>query len=646
MKSKLSCNRRGVLLLLVLGLLALFALVAVAFVIISGQSQRSSRITQRVDQTQNDPQRQLNEAMMQVARGPSNFASVMGPHSLLEDVYGNTSVYAQITNAASVAGGQLIEFTYLVASPNMPYPTNTPAWVADTDYQHRLGCVATFLDSPLMGESTRIVGRNPTTGNFQLLATGSISLGNIVSGMRILINGIPFSGTGFGFNPGTGKLDLTYVIDPNNANPQYQQWLTTNPSSPLLTATATKFSAALLPNMPLAAYLYSPDSLISGAPGGIPGGANEDYDAADYQNMLLGTPTLPTTLPSGSVVLKNIPSMHRPALVNYWYNDLANDPSLKNYEGTFWNSTGLSSNQKTSALQSPLSISDPIALQNVINFKRRIIMRPLPESNPDFTGSNQSVTPTNPWDPINGPWDVDNDGDGVADSIWVDLGFPVRAAKNGKLYKPLFAILCLDMDGRLNLNAHGDLAETINNDTVNPANNYYNPLPSTITGDPSFHPEYFAGGTLPTSLIRGRGFGPAEINLNAIFPVAASSIYQQLLTGNGIYEGRYGADGVPGSVGTPYFSEIGLPTPPPIDSSRRAYNDYLSANKWFEFDGLYSNSWTKQAATSMQSDPTKFFRVNSELPDPQGKSAWGSIRPAGPFCRAYWAALSWTCLMK
>ena len=231
---------------------------------------------------------------------------------------------------------------------------------------------------------------------------------------------------------------------------------------------------------------------------------------------------------------------------------------------------------------------------------------------------------------------MDNDGDGVADSIWVDLGFPVRAAKNGKLYKPLFAILCLDMDGRLNLNAHGDLEQA--------KSSYYGGTDLPVdAGDVTYAANNFAGSVVPP-ITRGRGFGPAEINLNAIFPVAASSIYQQLLTGNGIYEGRYGSDGVPGSVGTPYFSEIGLATPPPVDSSRRAYNDYLSANKWFEFDGLYSNSWSKQAPTAMQSDPTKFFKVNGELPDPQGKSAWGSIRPAGPFCRAYRAALSWTCL--
>ena len=53
------------------------------------------------------------------------------------------------------------------------------------------------------------------------------------------------------------------------------------------------------------------------------------------------------------------------------------------------------------------------------------------------------------------PWDVDNNGDGVPDSVWLDLGFPIQSAPDGRLYKPLFAILCMDLDGRLNVNTAG-----------------------------------------------------------------------------------------------------------------------------------------------------------------------------------------------
>ena len=58
------------------------------------------------------------------------------------------------------------------------------------------------------------------------------------------------------------------------------------------------------------------------------------------------------------------------------------------------------------------------------------------------------------WEAV-GPWDVDNDNDGVPDSIWVDLGDPIQQAEDGTRYKPLYAFLIIDLDSRLNVNAHG-----------------------------------------------------------------------------------------------------------------------------------------------------------------------------------------------
>ena len=60
------------------------------------------------------------------------------------------------------------------------------------------------------------------------------------------------------------------------------------------------------------------------------------------------------------------------------------------------------------------------------------------------------------------PWDVDNDGDGRPDSVWIDLGYPVQSTADGRLYKPLFAILCIDLDGRLNVNTSGTAEATAN----------------------------------------------------------------------------------------------------------------------------------------------------------------------------------------
>ena len=101
-------------------------------------------------------------------------------------------------------------------------------------------------------------------------------------------------------------------------------------------------------------------------------------------------------------------------------------------------------------------------------------MRPLREDHPSFDGSNplarvhgtsqlrerarRQRSPlvnsnaeeiTFPAWEVVGPWDVDNDGDGVDDSVWVDIGLPVQQTEDGRFYKPLVAMLVEDLDGPL-----------------------------------------------------------------------------------------------------------------------------------------------------------------------------------------------------
>ena len=46
---------------------------------------------------------------------------------------------------------------------------------------------------------------------------------------------------------------------------------------------------------------------------------------------------------------------------------------------------------------------------------------------------------------------------GGNDSVWLDLGLPVATTSSGKKYKPMVAYLVVDMDGRINLNAAGNI---------------------------------------------------------------------------------------------------------------------------------------------------------------------------------------------
>ncbi len=170
------------------------------------------------------------------------------------------------------------------------------------------------------------------------------------------------------------------------------------------------------------------------------------------------------------------------------------------------------------------------------------MMRPTREDNPDFTGSNPLSVPSNLpasgltvghganlniaipyWEAV-GPWDVDNDNDGVPDSVWVDLGDPIQEAEDGTRYKPLYAFLIVDLDSRLNVNAHG-LADDVVPPTLDPlgakltrADFFDSTRAGNLAHDTSIvnPPPSLVRSTL--QLPRGIGYGPAEISLRSVFP--------------------------------------------------------------------------------------------------------------------------------
>ena len=197
--------------------------------------------------------------------------------------------------------------------------------------------------------------------------------------------------------------------------------------------------------------------------------------------MLAQLSWIPASPSSGAVAgtgtwQVRIPSLHRPELVDYWMRAyLGANPAHRRL------GRHLPAGQKQGSAFARL--------------RQRIMMRPDPNDH-----VYQDINPHNGrWDagepnwsnnvlfnPITGPWDVDNDNDGSPDSVWVDLGAPVQTAPDGTQFKPLFAILCLDMDGRLNINAHGNSTQyTFANPTVAPNFPFNNPqyTPSTHPGN-------------------------------------------------------------------------------------------------------------------------------------------------------------------
>ncbi len=611
-------DRRGVLLLLMLCLLVLFAVLGVTYVLLGSQFRRSTSVQPRLEQYASDYRNQLDEAAMQVFRGSSSALSVLSNQSLLEDMYGNDAIssastapatslptgitiYSAASSFVNTTPGQpeqLIDLTLqtitgsggsatLNSNPlpwplasyysggasttatqpltgNPPYYNSSPPpnfvftqnSVAPSGFFN--GCILTFTSGPAAGQSTRIVGYDNglgvhTTGvptlrvvNFpgaNALVTASYN--NSMSGgtpkpsvgAQFVINGRPFNGTGFGFNanPVAGQFGLVNATD----------------------GTENSNLFALLPNP----VTFSNGS-VTGVPyplaGGI-GGADEDYDAADWNNLLLGLSRDPRDAGATTLAYPNLPypSLHRPELVHYWINK----PSVG---ATSW-ATLLAKGAATPG--------------NGLQLARQIVMRPIgyvpPPSgittpivvdHPNFTGGNPNP---NGFDPINGPLDVDNDGDGIADSIWVDLGERVQTAPDGTAYKPLYAIRVLDMDGRLNVNAHGSSAQA-ESTFASGVNGYFNttaaplgtaPLtPATVTPTLNSLTLNTAATATPNAQYPtvGSGNGTAEINLLPLFAQQTTALahinaqqkqYGFLLGGNTTttsgsttppYEGRYG----------------------------------------------------------------------------------------------------------
>ena len=145
-----------------------------------------------------------------------------------------------------------------------------------------------------------------------------------------------------------------------------------------------------------------------------------------------------------------------------------------------------------------------------------LTLRPRPADN-----TTSFPYPTGPYG------DVKNlDGaPGGNDSIWIDIGAPIMIAPNGQPYKMLVAPLILELDGRVNLNVHGNIRNTSTN---------------------------------PYSHAGNQGWSPSEVNLsmlpfatdNTTNPPTPEWVYLFLgnPTTNARVLGRYGQSYVPGGT--------------------------------------------------------------------------------------------------
>ncbi|MBN8624669.1 MAG: hypothetical protein J0M17_04175 [Planctomycetes bacterium] len=412
----------------------------------------------------------------------------------------------------------------------------TPLPIIDNVENYYAGRVITFVNGDAAGQSAYIVRsklipidfNSNTNVNFRtVLYIQPFPNGAQPSHKdRFVINGRAFNGMGFGYNPydlngSTLAKKPAYEGGRPNARlraldmPYSEPFISTPSvngtpygSDPLRTS---GFPLAYLPN-PVDSgyrdYLNRYNAIID---------ADEDYDAPDEQNMLLSysvwIPSLNGSDPGRYRTI--MPSLHRPDLVKFF---------------TY-----------TPGMATAMSGSLPFPRWHDVPpfVRRRYILRPDPSDHYDWTQEPNAVAPQtsdgwtpgepfqdvnnngqwdpvtvrnggpgpaepytdipNPtpnntydigdrayyntgFDPLDGPWDVDNDNDNLPDSIWVDLGAPATTAADGRIVKPMFAILVRDLDGRINVNAHGSVKHY---DRLSTAHAAYNPgtMPATYLTD-------------------------------------------------------------------------------------------------------------------------------------------------------------------
>ena len=127
-------SRRGVLLLVVLSMLVLFMLIGTAFLMSSGQEQKSAKSFARADRVGNPATKRLERALLQVLRDTDNQYSAVRYHSLLRDMYGTGGfqgvVYSPTAMDLTKTDGQVTRYADgKAANPALPLDTTNGQFI-------------------------------------------------------------------------------------------------------------------------------------------------------------------------------------------------------------------------------------------------------------------------------------------------------------------------------------------------------------------------------------------------------------------------------------------------------------------------------------------------------------------------------------
>jgi hypothetical protein len=523
-------NRSALILLIVLGMLALFSLLATTFLVLSSQSRSASVAIATVKLRQPDPRAMSDLVVQQLVRDTNDTRSAFFGHSLLADVYGPNPIRTTARQIPKVLGKDANDQAFLWIAMNNP--GNLLAIGRDA-YNGRL---VTFLAGPLKGNSFRILDYIGEFNNAALaysividLSThqGGMLTGDILSGTvavsvtkpirswladhplhlvqdaqgiayPMLINDAAFNGVGYGLNLSNGAQDVGPTVNVGGTNV----------------------------TIPMGLFHSYSDSAAWKL-----GNTNEGYDVPDYRDYFLHYRSF------GALSQLPTPSFHRPELINYLSALYGNPTSM----------TPAQVRQLIDLLE--FAMARPLA----INITGPSLPAPPPPRlvrNPYFTGRPPNASGQVPtlelnldnWGQapayleekklqayvqqlINGEWDVDNDGDGVNESVWIDPNLPLVPAPDGRMLKVLVAPMIVDLDNRLNLNTAGDLAQA--------DANYMVPVSNSFT-------QFLESNADAKYLSQGFGYGPADISISHMLPSG------NFKPGQTPFHLRGGPDSVPG----------------------------------------------------------------------------------------------------
>ena len=421
-------GRRGIVLVLVLGMLALMALIGITFATFSGQSRISAR---NFLQSMNQPQRDelMDYALSQLISDTPNRQSAIRGHSLARDMYGN--------DAANNG--------YLTCRPDgAPMPPGTDPYFYITGVSAGTGTLYNLTTNIPVGDPAFYGYNNFTRWTMRLTFIGAPTApgtGVVDQTLEVLADTSPGAFRVFTVN--MAPTDQETVLTTSTPDPWPNLPLFPNgypnghytqlPGSYLANVTGTlRFildgrwlhafnGAGMTSNAMHANFRYNGLTQELPTSTGNPNlvGMDEDYDAVDLENWFLAMQSA-----DGSVI---IPSFHRPSAIRI-------DPTNGYYD---W---GGPTNTTPTWADSASRILRPRAADGHDA-----------SAFPDLVpGANGQIT-----------YDVDNDGDGVTDSVWVDLGYPARRNAQGQLYKPLFAFMVIGLNGRIPLNTAGNLAGSV-----------------------------------------------------------------------------------------------------------------------------------------------------------------------------------------